>query len=71
MSPVDNVFALCPMDTGDKNRKLVEADCEKIAEMLPQITSDSLVLFDGVLAAASNVEATYILENVLQVVAGK
>ena len=71
MSPVDNVFALCPMDTGDKNRKLVENDCAMISEMLPQITSDSLVLFDGVLAAASNVEATYILENVLENIAKK
>ena len=42
-----------------------------ISEMLPQITSDSLVLFDGVLAAASNVEATYILENVLENIAKK
>ena len=71
MSPVDNVFALCPMDTGDKSRKLVENDCAMISEMLPQITSDSLVLFDGVLAAASNVEATYILENVLENIAKK
>lgn len=71
MSPVDNVFALCPIDTGDKNRTKVEEDCAKIAAMLPELTEHSLLLLDGVLAPASNIEATYILENVVSVASKK
>lgn len=67
ISPVDNILAHCPRDKGtDKSVARVEAECEQIGALVKDLTASSLVIMDDPLDCASNVEASYIVGQVIQ-----
>lgn len=66
ISPVDNILAHCPRDKGlDKSSARVEEECQKIGDLVKDLTSSSLVIMDEPLDCASNVEASYIVGQVV------
>lgn len=66
ISPVDNILAHSTRDKGvDKSSARVEAECEQIGNIVKDITASSLVIMDDPLDCASNVEASYLVGQVV------